>query len=409
MKKNIWYLHHYAGAPGIGMSYRPYFISYHLKHLGFNPSIIAASFHHLLTRCSHQIDTVKQELIEDIPYIWLKTNSYHGNRFGRLRNMFTYTWRLKTQYKKIVSSCGKPDIIIVSSSHPFHYLIASKIAKKYDAKLIFEVRDVWPLTLIELLDLNPKHPLLMLMSYIERRAYKEADYVVSLLPNAFEYMHKFALTKDRFIYIPNGITIQENNEESLLPSELQQKIIQLRKKNKFIIVYTGAHGIPNALDQLIEALTLLNDNTDIHAILVGKGNEKENLQLKAKHLSNVSFFDPIDKLAIPTLLKQCDACFIGWQNKNLYQYGISANKIFDYMLAAKPIIQAVNTKNDPVALADCGLITSPENPPQLVKAILKMIAMEKSTLQEMGERGREYVKQYHDYQILAEKYVELFN
>lgn len=408
--KNVWYLHHYAGAPSIGMSYRPYYLAKHLNQQGVNTSVIAANFHHLLTKKTLQKAKVRYETIDTINYAWLKTWRYHGQGIRRLGNMFSYAIRLFTQQKQLVAHLGKPDVIIVSSTHPFHYLTARKIAKKYHAKLIFEVRDLWPLSIIELLGVNTKHPLIRLMSHIEKKAYQEADYVVSLLSNALTYMAPLGLDAARYCYIPNGVDILTNESVTILPNTLQQKIDFFKKQHKFIVVYTGAHGIPNALEQFIDAFNILEQQQEdnICAILVGDGAEKENLQDKAKHLNNVFFHDSILKTAIPHLLSQVDACFLGWRNSKLYTYGVSPNKVFDYMLSGKPIIQAINSPNDPVAQAKCGAIVPAEQPNELAKTLISLSMMDASTLTTLGKCGKDYVTKQHSYEFLARKYAKLF-
>jgi glycosyltransferase involved in cell wall biosynthesis len=410
MSKNIWYLHHYAGSPDIGMSYRPYYLAKYLNKQGFNTSIIAASFHHLLTKQATTKCKISTEEIDDISYIWLKACQYKNAGVRRLLNIFNYTIRLLTLQEKLLNLAGKPDVIIVSSTHLFHYLTARKIARRHKAKLIFEVRDLWPLSVVELLGVSRKHPLIRLMAYIEEKAYQEADYVTSVLPNAFEYMSSLGLEEKRYRYIPNGVDTLALATTTPLPESLHHKIIQLKSQNKFIIVYTGAHGIPNALDQLISALKILQNCHDqtIFTILVGNGSEKKSLQKKSEHLDNIFFHDPIPKTAIATLLQEVDACFLGWLDKQVYHYGVSPNKVFDYMLSSKPIIQAINTKHDPVEQAGCGIIVPAEQPDKLAASMVYLSQLDKKTLKTLGENGDKYVKTHHDYKVLADEYAQLF-
>lgn len=415
MSKTIWYLHHYAGAPNLGMSYRPYYLAQEFRKLGHQPYIIAASYHHLLHQPIIQGELVRQQMINELPYIWLRTNAYQGNGSKRFLNMLQYSfnlWRsklVKHQY------AAKPDVIIVSSSHPFHYFSARRIAKYYDAKLIFEVRDIWPLSLQLLTKISASHPIIKLLAFIEKFAYKHSDYVVSLLPNAYLHMQQKGLDLKKFVYIPNGIDPQDfaSAKEQELPTSISQKVDELRQQQKFIIMYTGAHGIPNALDQLLEALIILKRRGDdkIHVISCGDGIEKEKLQRKAtsNHLNNITFFDSISKTLIPSLLAKADATFLAWHDSPLYQYGVSANKIFDYMGAAKPIIHVANFKDcDPVIMSQCGISVLPNTPENLANAVSEISKLTIQELTEMGARGKQYVLQNHNYTQLAKKYITLF-
>lgn len=408
MNKTVWYLHHYAGAPSLGMSYRPYYLVKALNALGFSSYVIAASYHHLLYKKRLQTQSIHQEQIDGVPYLWLKTLAYSGNGIGRIANMFSYTVKIVWFANRLVEITDKPDVIIVSSTHLFHYLTARILAKRYKARLIFEVRDLWPLSLIEILGVSPKHPLIMLMSWIEKLAYREADFVVSVLPNALEYMAPRGLSPERFVYIPNGIVI---TTPSSLPIDNRfEALKQLKNGGKFLIAYLGAHGTPNALEQLISAMHLLQQQNrmHIHAILVGNGIEKEALQKQAAGLQNVSFWDPIEKDQVPHFLSYIDGAFIGWKALPIYRYGISPNKIFDYMLAGKPIIHAVNTVADPVQLARCGIIVAPEQPALLAGALQQLASLSQEELKTMGENGKSYVAAHHNYSILAKRYSKLF-
>lgn len=405
MKKVIWYLHHYAGAPSLGMSYRPYYLAKELNTLGFDCYVIGASFHHLSNRDTAQTESIKQERVDEVPYLWLKTPKYFGSGVGRLINMFVYSLRIWFSRKALVAATKKPDVIIVSSAHPIHYLSARLLARKYNAKLIFEVRDLWPLSLIQILGVSASHPLVWLIGWIERLAYNEANYVVSLLPNAFSYMKKKGLDANRFVYIPNGVSVAS------LPFDTESnEINQLKEQGKFIFAYIGAHGKPNALEQFIAALQLLQEKQQnhIHAIFLGKGEEKENLKQQACNLNNITFLESIPKDAVAGFLSNVDATFLGWRALPIYQYGISPNKIFDYMLAAKPIIHATDTPCDPVKEAQCGISVPAENPELLANALVKMASLPADEIQRMGVNGKNYVCEHHRYEILAKKYSELF-
>ena len=116
------------------------------------------------------------------------------------------------------------------------------------------------------------------------------------------------------------------------------------------------------------------------------------------------FLDPVNKSAIPTLLSKFDVCYIGGQRTSLYRFGISPNKLMDYMMAAKPIINAIEAGNDPVQEAGCGITVPPENPQAIVNAVRCLMAMSEEDRTEMGLRGQRYVQENHDYRVLAKNF-----
>ena len=118
------------------------------------------------------------------------------------------------------------------------------------------------------------------------------------------------------------------------------------------------------------------------------------------------FLDPVPKAAVPALLPYFDALYMGFQNQPLYRFGVSPNKLMDYMMAAKPIVLAVNAGNDPVAESECGFSIPPENPQALAGAVRRLMAMSPKELSAMGARGNAFVKLNHDYNRLAQQFLE---
>jgi glycosyltransferase involved in cell wall biosynthesis len=411
MAKVIWYLLHYASTPQKGSRNRPYYLAKALQDLDCKPYVIAANSHHYL---HHDIE-VKDDLLLDTSdgasYIWLKTPEYRKNGFKRILNMFYFGYALWVHAKKIVAITQKPDVIIMSSPHGFYYPVAKYLAKKYNAKLIFEMRDLWPLALTQI---NPKlklNPLIMYMAWIEKNACRNANYIVSLLPNAFSYLKTKGLTQDRYAYIPNGFGSAEQlvNQNECAVSIID-RMQQLKNENKFLVGYLGTHGVFNALEQLIDALVILQNQGDtrIHAVLAGSGIKKEELKAKAATLNNITFVDPIPVTEAQHFLSLMDVLFIAWHPLEIYKFGVSPDKVFSYMLSGKPIVHAINTSHDPTQMAECAFVLEPNDTKALVATLQKAANLPREVLLEMGRKGREYVLAHHDYKVLAKKYSELF-
>ena len=115
--------------------------------------------------------------------------------------------------------------------------------------------------------------------------------------------------------------------------------------------------------------------------------------------------DSVPKTQIPDLLLYFDFLYIGLQKQSLFRFGISPNKLIDYMMSSKPVIQAIDAGNDMVKEAECGISIPPEEPDKLVKACEELMAFPEEKLILMGEKGRNFVLLNHDYQVLAKKYI----
>jgi glycosyltransferase involved in cell wall biosynthesis len=412
-KMNIWYLNHYATPPLYEAPGRPYSLAINLEKLGHKVTVICAMCHHLRQSSAPLGDQYNCRNYDGVDYYHLPARPYQGNGLGRLLNMLDFARAIKNLSQKIDrKELQRPDVLVPSCVHPLVFPPAYKLAKKYNAKLIYEVRDIWPLSLVELDKVPSMHPIVLWFTCIERRAYRQADAVVSLLPNALEHMAPLGLDKRKFHYIPNGINRAEwETPSDPLPDEHQMVFQQLKKQGKLVVVYAGAHGPPNALDQILDLVKLNQEkNKPYHFVLIGDGIEKEKLIKRAREesISFVTFLPKISKRQVITALEPADVCFIGWEKRKIYKFGISPNKIGDYFMSAKPLLHAFDlTDNDPVQEAGAGISVEPYNIDKLEDALQRFCAMTQDERNAMGMKGRWYALKNLDWEILGKRYAEI--
>jgi glycosyltransferase involved in cell wall biosynthesis len=251
------------------------------------------------------------------------------------------------------------------------------------------------------------HPFILWMQKAENFAYRHADRVISMLPNTLEHMTAHGLSPGKWSYVPNGINTAEWENAEPLNNETAKAIDEIRKNHKYLVAYTGSFGIANALWSLVETAPKLK-NDGVAIVLTGGGPELDNLlSLKEKlKAGNVFFIPAIPKKQIPDLLSRFDILYIGLQRQSLFRFGISPNKLIDYMMAAKPVVQAIEAGNNMVEEAGCGIAVEPENPEALAAGIRKLMGLSPARLGEMGKSGREFVIKNHDYKVLAKKFLE---
>ena len=403
--KTFWLINQYASTPETGMGGRHYYLAKELAKQGHKVYLIAAGFTHLLRQLPKlEKDFTVQSIAENFDFVWVKMPEYsdaHDKK--RVLNWFRFAWKL-LKLPKVIAD--KPDAILVSSPAPFMFLGAQRLAKKFNAKLAFEVRDIWPLTLIELGGYSPKHPFIRLMQWVEDKAYRDSGVVLSNLPNSVEHMVERGMNREKFMWIPNGFDMAEL--ENAQP--LNESAVSSLPKDKFIIGYTGTLGVANSLDTIIEAAEILKDQTDIAFVLVGGGKEKPGLVEKAKGLNNVTFIDPIPKQQIQSMLAEFDVCYIGLTKDPLFRFGVSPNKLFDYLLSSKPILYGIESGDyKPVNEAKAGLSIPAKNPQAIADAVLQFKALSSEERQKMGENGRAYALEHHDYAKLAQKLAEVLS
>jgi glycosyltransferase involved in cell wall biosynthesis len=408
----IWILNHYATPPDTPGITRHFDLAKELVKRGHSVTIFAAGFNHR-SRREERLEgkqSYRREKINGVEFVWIKTPPYYrGNDWRRVVNMLSYGRRVASLGRRLEE---KPDVILASSPHPFAGLAGHRLSLRKEAKFIFEVRDLWPQTLVEIGGYSNRSPVVAFLRILEKFLYRRAKKIVVLLPEASKYITGLGIPADKIAYIPNGVSPELfANAGVSLPPELDKTIANLKSKRKLIVGYTGAHGIVNALDTIIKAAKILQDREidRVHFLMVGDGAEKEGLMTKAANykLENLSFYSSIPKYAMPALLKSIDVAVRSGRKTGLGRYGMLPNKVFDYMASAKPIIWTNNSVENPVAKANCGISVAPEDPEQMAKAILELNSLSDSKRREMGKRGYEYVMKYHSVPVLADRLLEV--
>lgn len=401
---NILLINHYAGSDNHGMEFRPYYMAREWKSMGHNVTILGADFSHLRKKNPVVQEDFQEEIIDGITYVWVKTPEYKGNGVGRIKNISTFMWKLRCNYKKIADKY-KPDAVIASSTYPLDIYPAHRIAKRCNAKLCFEIHDLWPLSPMEIGGFSEKNPAIIVLQRAEDFAFKNSDVIVSILPDADKHIKERGFSTDKFVYVPNGIIV--NDEEKNPPMEKTiERLQELKEQGYFLVGYTGNHSPANVLDTLIDAGKNTTDEK-VKYILIGNGNVKDELieYAKSNNVTNVEFLDPILKDNMDNALQLLDVCFISLKKQNLFNYGVSPNKLFDYMMAARPVIYAVEASNDPVKDCGCGITVPAEDPKAVAEAVIKIKNLTDEEKREMGQKGKEYVLENHMYHPLAEKFL----
>lgn len=397
----IWFVNQYAGSPNHGMEYRHYELGRQLVELGHTVVVVSGSYSHLFTHQPNIGGAYSLQDIAGVTYCWVKVPAYRrAMSIGRVLNMLVFMARL---YRLPVRRLPAPDAIVVSSPSLFPILPAERWARRFGARLVFEVRDIWPLTLQELGGLSRRHPLVAVMRWFERRAYRVADAVVSVLPAAGAHLMSEGMAPSKLRIIPNGVS-HDALAEPLMPTA--PSVLEAVSSRAFTVGFVGTLGSANAIETLIDAARLLS-HEDIGFVLVGQGSEENRLRARAADLTNIAFAGPVSKGEVPATLRTFDVCYVGYHDSPLYRFGISPNKVFDYMAAGRPIILAAAAANDPVRDAACGLTVAPDDPAALVEAIRTMRALTAPERAALGANGRSYVESVHTYAALARQYARL--
>ncbi|MFZ2491240.1 MAG: glycosyltransferase family 4 protein [Thermoanaerobaculia bacterium] len=393
---NIWILNHYAGT-GTSPSTRHYDLSRELVKRGHRVTIFAAGFNYqkLVEERLSPGETSKTEDHEGVRFVWLRTFPYLENSWRRAVNMLSYAWRVINVAGKLDE---KPDAIIGSTIHPLAAVAGYILARRKRSRFIFEVRDLWPQSLIDIGALTPRHPATWVLREMERFLYRKAQVIITLLPYADRYIAGLGVPKEKVVWIPNGADLARYENIRAYEGGTGER---------FTIMYLGAHGKMNALDSVIDAAEIVQQRglARVRFVFVGGGPEKKNLidYAQRRNVANVEFREIVPKNEIFKVMSEADAFVFNLEDLP-FNYGVSSNKLFDYLASARPILFSGNTANNPVSEAGAGFSLPPRSPDRLADAVSSLLMLTPEERIEMGKRGFAYMKNNHDIRQLAVAY-----
>ena len=408
MKKKVWIFNHYATDTMLDHGGRHYWFAKYLTRAGYDVRIFCASTVHDTDinfdveksgYCEKEVDGVKYTLIE--------TSNYVGNGKSRVKNMYQYYRRIF----RVVKNYGKPDVIFASSVHPLTLLAGIKIAKKLGVKCICEVRDLWPESLVEYDIISRNHIVTKLMYKGERRLYKKADYLIFTMPGAGKYISDRGwdadVSKDKIYYINNGIDL-EVYKENMLNKTIEDKDLEDDSFKK--VLYTGslrAANKPENFISLAERLAEIAGNIKI--IIYGGGDQLETLRAEVieKGLKNILFKGRVDKEYIPFILSKGNLNLMDGDIGGISKYGISGNKLFDYIASGRPVIMDCEENEFGIINANkIGISRRFKDSSEMAEVIADMLNGDKKRYELWCENAKALTLEY-DFKRLTDKLIEI--
>jgi glycosyltransferase involved in cell wall biosynthesis len=370
--------------------------------MGWNPVIISSDSNHLV-----QIPRFSKryfyETIDGIGTWWIRTIKYSGtSSFRRILSWIDFEVKLWLMPKH---KLPHPSVIIVSSLSLLTVFNGYWLKRKYGCKLIFEVRDIWPLTITEEGGFRPLNPFVRILAWAEKFGYKHADIIVGTMPNLAEHVSTVMHTAMNCVCIPFGYDPELYSNLEAVSEEYNARYIP---KGKFIVGYAGSIGITNALEPLIDCAIAMQDNERVHFLLLGDGDLLESFKTKVSGLTNISFAPKVGKAQVHGVLAHCQVLYFSVKDSKVWQYGLSLNKLIDYMMAAKPIVASYNGYQSMINEAECGRFIQANNVSALRRTIEDYSNMSPEKLDEVGQRGKFWLMDNRPYNKIAQNYCQLF-
>ncbi len=401
MNKTIWYISKYASPLKYGFGSRHFYLAREFNRLGQKAVIISSDSNHL-ARIPALPSVYFRENVDGVDTLWIKTIKYKGTAsIRRILSWIDFEVKLWYMPKDML---GRPDIVLVSSLSLLTILNGYWLKKRFGCKLVFEIRDIWPLTIIEEGGFSPWNPFVLLLSMVERFGYTVSDTIVGTMPNVSEHVQEVTGRKMNCHCAPFGYDPALYEKHDPLPDGYAERYIP---KNKFIIGYAGSIGITNALDTLLQCAWEMKDHPNCHFLLLGDGGLLGEYKARTAGLTNITFAPKVEKSQVQTVLEQCHVLYFSVMNSRVWRYGLSLNKVIDYMMAAKPIIASYSGYPSMINEAQCGVIIPAEDVKELKRAIEEYERMPREQLELIGRRGKDWLVRNRPYEKIAHDYMKV--
>lgn len=396
--KVIYFAEHFS-TPKTGGALRVYQMAKRLMSHGHQVTVVCGGDIKRLGLPESGKKNIFKGIVDGINVIQIDTP--YSNHDGIAKRSLTF---MKFAAKSLRIAIQEDYDLLFATSTPLTDGIPGIVAKWFrKKKFVFEVRDLWP----ELPKaLGVKNPLLLWgMSVLEKRSYHAADACIGLSPGICEGIKRRSQKGKPIAMIPNGCDL-----DIFSPSDSKPDCIPGVKPTDTVAVFTGAHGVANGLDAILDMATVLKERgrDDIKMVFAGDGKLKPKLKERAKceGLNNCIFLDKMPKKELSDVMARADIGMMVLANVPAFYYGTSPNKFFDYIASGLPVVN-----NYPGWLADmindnhCGIAIEPERPELFADAIIKL-ADSPNLRKEYGINGRALAEREFARDILGSKFVD---
>jgi len=395
----IWIFDHYANAPYQPGPTRNYDFGYELVKQGHEVVIFASSFHNQLKKETKNYHNTywQVESINGVKFVWLKTFHYVKNNWRRILDMFLYGLRAYLVAKGLGSN--KPDVVIGSWPEPIGAFAAYLVSAHYKVPFVMEIRDFWPQAVVDLGMYSSRSLPVRVAYLIQDFLYQKAARIVGVAEKTADYVSSRGVSPQKVVWISNGVAI---SRFGTLESGDKSDGVE-----NFRVGFLGTIGPVYGLESLVLAAKILQSRgiNDVEILIAGEGIERSRLEsiCETKRIKNVYFLGPVPKEKAPDFLKGLDLCYISVEDWSVFNYGLSSNKVFEYMAAARPILAVSKAPLEVIKQANCGIVLPSNDAEAIANAIMVFKDMPYSKRKEMGRNAFNYVSKYYSVEVLAGK------
>ena len=300
---------------------------------------------------------------------------------------------------------GPADVVVVSSPTFFSIGAGALLARLKRARLVVEVRDLWPAIFTELGVLTNRR-LIRLLERLELAAYAAADTVIVVSDGFRANLICRRVPAAKVHTIRNGV--RPGDFDPAAPADPGLRARLGAGPGDCLVLYAGTHGISQGLTMLAESAARL-DGEPVRFAFVGEGADKQRLAGRVAELglANVTLLPGVPSAQVPALLAAADICLVPLRDVPLFSAFIPS-KMFEYLAAGKPVVGAVTGEAAQI-LREAGACVVPPGDSAALAGAVQALAADPAQRQAMGRRGRSYVEKYFDRAVLAALYRKLLD
>ena len=408
----IWILNHYATNQYFDGTGRHQAFAKYLTRKGHDVKIFCANTVHnsdiiVDTEDNNEIEKIGKD---DARYVFVNTRKYTGNGKDRVLNMLDFYTGLKRALNKYEKIEGKPDVIIASSVHPLTLVAGLKWGSKRKIKCICEIRDLWPESIVEFTDFTRKNLAIKLLYRLEKWTYKKADALIFTMEGGCQYIldkkWEDVIDLNKIYHINNGVDLElfnENRENNIYEAEIY------KDTNKINIVYAGSVRAANNVKNLAYVAKELKERNidNINIFIYGDGSNRKYIEnyIDENKLDNIHMMGKVEKIYIPSILsRKNNINCLNYQYSEIFRYGGSQNKLFEYLASGNPVLANVRMGYDIVEKYDAGIVVGSDDINDWVKAILYLVGLDKHDYNQMCENAKKAASDY-DFKVLTDKLI----
>lgn len=402
----IWLFNNYNMLPEQGGLNRHYHLALHLHRMGHEPVAFVGSHpHNTDLQLIEGRESFRIFRKEPFPWVLLHTCNYEGSHIKRTFSMFEFYFNAL----KSVKHFERPDVVYGSSAHPLAAVLAIRLGRKYGCKSVVEIRDLWPESIVAYSVAGARNPGVIVLRWLEKWIYKHADAVVFTMEGAYDYIKERKweadIPRSKVHFVNNGVDLEQFDQNR---DRYHLDNADLNREDTFKVVYTGSIRKVNNLGLLLDAAKQVK-NPKVRFLIWGAGDQLDALKSRVERegIENVRFQGAIDKKYIPDIVSRADLNLAHNSPTPLFRFGISFNKLFDYLAGGKPVLSDFPCPYNPAVDYQAGTQVEKPTAENVAAAVEAFASMPREQYETYCRNARKVAEAY-DYSNLTKKLISVF-